>query len=47
MSYYDSFKDHIKKEKVPVDVKIRQTKKNPSPVWALFLIYKQEEREGN
>ena len=39
MSYYDSFKDHIKKKKLPVDVKIR--KNNDGTAWAIFLV-KQE-----
>ena len=41
MSYYDSFKDHIKKQNLPVEVKIRQTKKNPDPRWTLFLTKKK------
>ena len=40
MSYYDSFKDHIKKQKLPVEVKIRQVGKNPK-AWILFLIKKE------
>ena len=40
MSYYDSFKDYIKKQELPVDVKIRKVKKNPDPLWALFLVKK-------
>ena len=40
MSYYDSFKDHIKKQKIPIDVKIRKIRKNPTPLWALFLVKK-------
>ena len=38
MSYYDSFKDHIKKKKLPVDVKIR--KNNDGTAWAIFLVKK-------
>lgn len=41
MSYYDSFKDHIKKQKLPVDVKIRKMAKNPVPSWAIFLLKKE------
>ena len=40
MSYYDSFKDHIKKKNLPVDVKIRQKGKNPK-AWMLFLTKKK------
>ena len=40
MSYYDSFKDHIKKQNLPVEVKIR--KNNDGTAWKLFLI----KREG-
>ena len=42
MSYYDSFKDYVKNEKLPVDVKIRKVKKNPQGIikWALFLVKK-------
>lgn len=36
MSYYDSFKDHIKREKLPVVVKIR--KNNDGNAWKLFLL---------
>ena len=38
MSYYDSFKDHVKKKKLPVDVKIR--KNNDGTAWEIFLIKK-------
>ena len=43
MSYYDSFKDHIKKHKLPIDVKIRQKKLNPKGKmqWILFLVNKE------
>ena len=43
MSYYDSFKDHIKKKNLPVDVKIRKVTKNPkgTTTWHLFLIRKE------
>ena len=40
MSYYDSFKDHIKKNNLPIDVKIRKVAKNPTPKWALFIVKK-------
>lgn len=40
MSYYDSFKDYVHNENLPVDVKIRKVKKNPQPLWALFIIKK-------
>ena len=38
MSYYDSFKDYIKKENIPIDVKIRKV--NPAGTWKLFLVKK-------
>ena len=36
MSFYDSFKDHINKNKLPVIVKIR--KNNDGTAWNLFLL---------
>ena len=35
MSYYDSFKDYLKKEKLPIDVKFR---KNGNGTFQLFLV---------
>ena len=35
MSYYDSFKDHVKKQKLPIEVKIRQN--DDGTAWNLFL----------
>ena len=36
MSYYDSFKDHVKKNKLPVVVRIR--KNNDGTAWNLYLL---------
>jgi len=37
MSYYDSFQDYLKKEKFPIDVKVR---KNGNGIYQLFLVEK-------
>jgi len=39
MSFYDSFKDHIKKKKLPIEVKIR--KNHEGTAWQIFLIHKE------
>ena len=41
MSFYDSFKDHVKKNKLPVQVKIR--KNNDGSAWKIFLLKPEPE----
>jgi len=40
MSYYDSFKDHVKKKELPIEVKIR--KNNNGTAWNIYLLKVEE-----